>query len=115
MLTFYTTWKHQKTTDILFLVHTEGNIDPKWVTQQQYRQERHNLMLLVWNVSSLIVNQNNCKNKTTWITNKALSKSFSLFHTTYIEDIKDLLKGLLFCSKPVWPFYNIMHERLNKK
>ena len=25
---------------------TKGNIDPKWVKQQQYRRERHNLMFL---------------------------------------------------------------------
>ena len=53
-------------------------------------------MLLAWNVSSSIVKQNDCKNKTTWLTQTTLSKSFSLFHTTYIEDIKEFFKGLLF-------------------
>ena len=44
---FYTTWKHQETTDFLcFGGGTKGNIDPKWVKQQQYQRELHNLMLL---------------------------------------------------------------------
>ena len=30
----------------MFLGDTKGNIDPKWVKQQQYRREWHNLMLL---------------------------------------------------------------------
>ena len=30
----------------MFLRGTKGNIDPKWVKQQQYRREWHNLMLL---------------------------------------------------------------------
>ena len=30
----------------MFLGGTRGNIDPKWVKQQQYRRELHNLMLL---------------------------------------------------------------------
>ena len=30
----------------LFLGGTKGNIDSKWVKQQQYRREWHNLMLL---------------------------------------------------------------------
>ena len=30
----------------MFLGGTKGNIDPKWVKQQQYRREWHNLMLL---------------------------------------------------------------------
>ena len=29
-----------------FLGGTKGNIDPKWVKQQQYQREWHNLMLL---------------------------------------------------------------------
>ena len=48
-------------------------------------------MFLVWNVSILIVKQNDCKNKTT-----------CLSHTTYIEDIKTFFKGLFFCSKIVY-------------
>ena len=43
-------------------------------------------MLSVWNASSSIVKQNDRK------TQIALSKSFSLFDTTYIEDIKNFLK-----------------------
>ena len=43
-------------------------------------------MLLAWNASSSIVKQS--KNKTTWLTHAALSKSSSVFLTTYIEDIK---------------------------
>ena len=31
----------------MFLGGTKGNNDPKWVKQQQYRREWHNLMLLV--------------------------------------------------------------------
>ena len=58
-------------------------------------------MLLAWNASSSIVKQNDCKNKTTWLTQIALSKSFSLFHTTYIEDIQEFFKGLFFRSKLV--------------
>ena len=49
----------------MFLRGTKGDIDPKWVNQQQYRRERHNLMLLAWGVSSSIVKQNECKYKTT--------------------------------------------------
>ena len=79
----------------MFSGGTKGNTDPKWVKQQQYRYEPHNLMLLTWNVSS-IVKQNNCRNKTTWLTQTALCKSFSLFHTTYIEDIKEFLKDYFF-------------------
>ena len=30
----------------MFLGGTKGNIDPKWVNQQQYRREQHSLMLL---------------------------------------------------------------------
>ena len=30
----------------MFLGRTKGNIDPKWVKQQQYWREWHNLMLL---------------------------------------------------------------------
>ena len=30
----------------MFLGGIKGNIDPKWVKQQQYRREWHNLMLL---------------------------------------------------------------------
>ena len=30
----------------MFLGGTKGNIDPKWVNQQQYQREWHNLMLL---------------------------------------------------------------------
>ena len=79
----------------------KGNIDPKWVKQLQYQRERHNLILFAWNASGSLVKQNDCKNKTTWLTQTALSKSFSLFHTTYIEDIKEFFKGLFFRSKLV--------------
>ena len=58
-------------------------------------------MFLAQNATSSIVKQNDCKNKTTWLTQTALSKSFSLFHTTYIEDIKEFFKGLFFRSKLV--------------
>ena len=30
----------------MFWGDTKGNIDPKWVKQQQYQRELHNLMLL---------------------------------------------------------------------
>ena len=75
----------------------KGNINPKWVNQLQYRRERHNLILFAWNANGSIVKQNDCKNKTTWLTQTALSKSFSLFHATHIEDIKETFKGLFFC------------------
>ena len=52
-----------------------------------------------WNASNSIVKQNHFKNKTTWLTQSALSKSCSLFRTTYIEDIIEFFKGLLLCSK----------------
>ena len=50
-------------------------------------------MLFVWNASSLIIKQNDCKNKTTWLTQTASSKYFSFFHITYIEGIKEFFKG----------------------
>ena len=40
--------------------------------------------------------QSDCKNKTTWLIQTTLSKSFSLFHTTYIETLKNLLKDYFF-------------------
>ena len=43
-----------------------------------------------------MVVRNDCKNKKTWLTQAALSKPFSLFHTTYIEDIKEFVKVLFF-------------------
>ena len=49
----------------MFLGGKKGNIDSKWVKQQQYRREWHNLMLLGGSASSSIVKQNDCKNKTT--------------------------------------------------
>ena len=49
----------------MFSVGTKGNIDPKWVRQQQYRRERENLILLARNAISSIVKQNDCTNKTT--------------------------------------------------
>ena len=84
---------------LMFSGSAKGNIDPKRVKQQKYRRERHNVMLLAWNASSSIVKQNDCKNKKTWLTQLALSKPFSLFHFTYIEDIKEFFKGLFFRSK----------------
>ena len=83
---------------LMFSVGIKGNIDPKWVKQLQYRQERHNLILFAWNVNSSIVKQNDCKNEATWLTQTTLSKSFSLFHATYIED-REFLKGLFFSLK----------------
>ena len=80
---------------------TKGNIDPKWVKQQQYRWAPRNLMLLAWNASSSIVKQNDYKNRATWLTQTTLFKSFSLFYATFIEDIKELFKGLFFPSKLV--------------
>ena len=53
-------------------------------------------MLLDWNASSSIEKQNDCKNKITWLTQAALSKSFFLFNATYIEDSKEFFKGLFF-------------------
>ena len=49
----------------MLLGSTKGNIDSKWVKQQQYRRERYNLMLLALSASSSIVKQNDCKNKPT--------------------------------------------------
>ena len=53
----------------------------------------------VWNAISLIEKQDDFKNKTTWLTQTALSKSCFLFRTTYIEDIKEIFKELLLRSK----------------
>ena len=50
----------------MFPVDARENIDPKCVKQQKYWRERHNFMFLAWNVSSSIVKQNDCKNKT-WL------------------------------------------------
>ena len=75
----------------MFLGSIKGNIDPEWVKQLQYRQEWHDLILFAWNASSSIVKQNDCKNKTTWLTQIALPNFFSLFHATYIEDIKEFV------------------------
>ena len=100
MLIFYTLWKHQKTTDFcMFSVSIKRNIDPRWVKQLQYRREWHNLMLFAWKASSSIVKQNDCKNKTTWLTQIALPKSFSLFHANFMEGIKEFFKGLFFSFK----------------
>ena len=66
----------------------KGNIDLKWVKQLQYWPERNNSILLVRNASSSIVKQNYCKNRKTSLTQTTFSKYFSLFHTTYIKDIK---------------------------
>ena len=60
----------------------------RWVKQLQYWREQQNLTLLARNASSSILKQNDWKNKATWLTQTALSKSFSLFQTTYIEGIK---------------------------
>ena len=49
----------------MFSGGAKGNTNPKWVKQQQYRRERHNLMLLVRNVSISIVKQNDSKNRRT--------------------------------------------------
>ena len=35
-----------------------------------------------------------------------MSKSFSLFHSTYIEDVKEFFKGLFFRSKKIKRFSN---------
>ena len=59
----------------MFPGSTKGNIDLKWVKQQQYQRKWHDLMLLAWNASSSIVKQNDCKNKT-WLTQTTLPKSF---------------------------------------
>ena len=83
-------------TFLMFSGGTKGNTDPTWVKQQQYQRERHNVMLVAWNASSSIVNQNDSKNKNTWLTQTTLSKSFSLFHTTCIEDIKEFLNDYFF-------------------
>ena len=54
-------------------------------------------MSLAWDASCSIVKQNDCKNKATWLTQIAFSKSFSLCHTNYVEDIlKNFLKDYFF-------------------
>ena len=82
---------------LMFSRSIKGNIGPKWVKQLQHRQEWHNLILFAWSASSSTVKQNDCKNKTTRLTQIALPKPFSLFHATYIEDIKEFfLKDYVF-------------------
>ena len=51
-------------------------------------------MLLTWNGSE----NNGCENKTLWLIKTGMSKSFFLFHITYIGDIKGFFKGLSFRS-----------------
>ena len=58
-------------------------------------------MLLVRDASGSLEEQNGSKNKTTWLTQTALNKSFSLFYITCIEDIKGFFNGLFFSSKLV--------------
>ena len=82
----------------MFSGGTKGNINPKWVRQQQYWRERHNLMLVTWNTSSSILKQNDYKNKTTWLNQTTLSESFSLFHATYTEDVKEFFR-IIFSFK----------------
>ena len=53
-------------------------------------------MFLTRNTSNSIVEQNGCKNKTTWLTQKASSKYFFSLHIAYIEDIKGFLKDFFF-------------------
>ena len=49
-------------------------------------------MLLAWNASTSIVKQNNCKNKTTWLIQTALSKY--LIDTIYIEIVFKFSKNV---------------------
>ena len=113
MLIFHTPWKHQKRRFSMFPGCVKGNIDPKCVTQLQYRRERHILMLLAWNASSSIVEQNDCKSKTTWLTKTFLSKSCSSFHITYTKDIENAINPLqLFVEK--CQFFNQNNQWLNK-
>ena len=81
----------------MFWGDTKGNIDPKWVKQQQIWREQHNLMWLAWNASSSTGKQNIVKIKLL-DQNKRLCL-ISLFRTTYIEEI--FFKGLFFRSKLV--------------
>ena len=60
----------------MFSGGTKGNIDPKWVKQQQYQRERRNVRLLAWNASSSIVKQNGCQNKKTWLTQNSFVQIF---------------------------------------
>ena len=82
---------------LMFWGDTKGNVDPKWVKQQQIRREQHNLMWLAWNSSSSTGKQNIVKIKLL-DQNKQLCL-ISLFDTTYIEEI--FFKGLFFRSKLV--------------
>ena len=75
-------------------------------------------MLLAWNASSSISKQKDCKNKKTWLTQTALCKYFSLFHITYIEDIR-IIFSLKTCfilkdlaTKSLLNFQKIRNERL---
>ena len=52
--------------------------------------------MLAWNASSSIVKQNYCKNKTIWLTQTALSKSFYLYHTLAFKTLNNFLKDHFF-------------------
>ena len=80
----------------MFSGDIKGNINPKWVTQLQYRRERHNLILFAWNASGSIVKQNDCKNKTTWLTQTALPKYFLYFMPLTLKTLKNFLKDHFF-------------------
>ena len=84
------------------------------VKQLRYRRGRNNLILLAWNASSSIVKQNDCKNKTIWLTQTALSKSFCLFHTTYVEDIKGILKDFFSFKTYIKRFSNEIFFKFSK-
>ena len=98
----------------MFSGSIKGNIDLKWVKQLQYQREPNNLILLAWNASTSIVKQNDCKNKTIWLTQTVLSKSFSLFHTTYIEDIKGILKDFFLFKIYIKRFSNKIIFKFSK-
>ena len=81
---------------LMFSGSIKGNIDPKWVNQLQYRRERHNLMLLAWNASSLIIKQNDCKNKTTWLKPKQFYLNLSCYFIPVTLKTKKFLKEYFF-------------------
>ena len=54
-------------------------------------------MFFAWNASGSIVKQNDCENKTPWLTQTALSKSFSLYLIPLtLKTLKNFLKDYFF-------------------
>ena len=99
ILPSYTPWKHLETIDFLCVQGHKREYLPEmsWTTAILVRATQFDAISLnreQFNCKMVV--RDDCKNKKTWLTQTALSKPFSLFHTTYIEDIKEFVKVLFF-------------------